>query len=60
LEGIVLVATAVLLIVRDCASLSDRPFTIRDVEDEVSLVLSTKNIITVHETLPVLLAKFPV
>jgi hypothetical protein len=60
-EGIVLAATVILLTVRDCASWSDRPFTIRDVEDELNLVLSTKTLsIAVHETLSVLAAKFTV
>jgi hypothetical protein len=60
-EGIVLVNRAILLIARDCASWSDRPFTIGDVEDELSLLYSTKILsIPVHDKLRVLVAKFKV
>jgi hypothetical protein len=36
---------AILLVVRNWASWSDRPFIMRHVEDELSLVISAKNII---------------
>jgi hypothetical protein len=58
-EGIVLVATTISFIVRDCASWSNRLFSTGDVEDELSLILSTKKLsFAVHDTLRVLVAKF--
>jgi len=41
-KGTTLVAGAILLTIRNCASWSDRSFIMGHVEDELSLVISTK------------------
>jgi hypothetical protein len=57
-KGNILVAGAILLTVRNCASWSDRPFIRGRVEDELSLVIST-NILLIAglESFGVLVAK---